>query len=44
MPDILIILSTIMPVYVLGYEPADITVHPPPQKNYRGWVFFRIGV
>ena len=28
----------------IGYEPADLTVHPPPQ-NYRGWVhFFRIGV
>ena len=28
----------------LGYEPADLTVHP-PQKNDRGWVhFFRIGV
>ena len=28
----------------LGYEPADLTVHPPPQ-NCRGWVhFFRIGV
>ena len=30
-------------VLVLGYEPADLTVHPPP--NDRGWVhFFRIGV
>ena len=29
---------------VLGYEPADLTVHPPPQ-NCRGWVHcFRIGV
>ena len=28
----------------LGYEPADLTVHPPPQ-NDRGWVhFFCIGV
>ena len=28
----------------IGYEPADPTVHPPPQ-NDRGWVhFFRIGV
>ena len=28
----------------IGYEPADLTVHPPPQNN-RGWVhFFRIGV
>ena len=28
----------------IGYEPADLTVHPPPQ-NDRGWVhFFRIGV
>ena len=28
---------------LIGYEPADLTVHPPP--NYRGWVhFFRIGV
>ena len=23
----------------IGYEPADLTVHPPPQ-NYRGWVHF----
>ena len=29
---------------ILGYEPADLTVHHPPQ-NDRGWVhFFRIGV
>ena len=28
----------------IGYEPADLTVHPPPQ-NCRGWVhFFRIGL
>ena len=27
----------------IGYEPADLTVHPP--QNCRGWVhFFRIGV
>ena len=27
----------------IGYEPADLTAHPPP--NCRGWVhFFRIGV
>ena len=24
---------------LVGYEPADLTVHPPPQ-NCRGWVFF----
>ena len=23
----------------IGYEPADLTVHPPP-KNDRGWVHF----
>ena len=29
---------------LLGYEPADLTVHPPPQ-NDREWVhFFRMGV
>ena len=29
---------------ILGYEPAGLTVHPPPQ-NDRGWVhFFRMGV
>ena len=29
---------------LIGYEPADLTVHPPPQNN-RGWVhFFCIGV
>ena len=28
----------------VGYEPAGLTVHPPPQ-NDRGWVhFFRMGV
>ena len=32
-------------VTILSYEPADLTVHPPQKKNYRGWVhFFRIGV
>ena len=31
-------------VTIIGYEPADLTVHPPPQ-NDRGWVhFFRTGV
>ena len=31
-------------VTVVGYEPAGLTVHPPPQ-NDRGWVhFFRMGV
>ena len=30
---------------VIGHEPADLTVHPPPPQNCRGWVhFFRIGV
>ena len=31
---------------LIGYEPADLTVHPPPpKKNDRGWIyFFRIGV
>ena len=29
---------------LIGYEPADLTVHPPPQ-DCRGWVhFFCIGV
>ena len=30
----------------IGYEPAELTVRPPPpKKNDRGWVhFFRIGV
>ena len=28
---------------IVGYEPADLTVHPP--QNDRGWVhFFRMGV
>ena len=26
-------------VTLVGYEPADLTVHPPPQ-NCRGWVHF----
>ena len=30
---------------IVGYEPADLTVYPPPPQNCRGWVhFFRIGV
>ena len=31
---------------IIGYEPAGLTIHPPPpKKNDRGWVyFFRIGV
>ena len=31
---------------LIGYEPAGLTVHPPPpKKNDRGWVhFFRMGV
>ena len=41
---LLIALCTMSCVTLLGYEPADLTVHPPPQ-NDRGWVhFFRIGV
>ena len=29
---------------LIGYEPAGLTVHPPPQ-NDRGWVhFFHMGV
>ena len=33
------------PLSIIGYEPAGLTVHPPPQKNDRGWVqFFRMGV
>ena len=29
----------------IGYEPAGLTVHPPPPQNDRGWVnFFRMGV
>ena len=31
-------------VAYIGYEPAGLTVHPPPQ-NDRGWIhFFRMGV
>ena len=43
---ILKFITTIYTQYktVIGYEPADLTVHPPP-PNDRGWVhFFRIGV
>ena len=40
--SLLILLLTDTPN--IGYEPADLTVHPPPQ-NDRGWVnFFRMGV
>ena len=29
---------------VLGYEPADLTMHPPPPELPRVGSFFRIGV
>ena len=43
---------TLMNVYfqkkntlLIGYEPAGLTVHPPPPQNDREWVhFFRMGV
>ena len=25
---------------IVGYEPAGLTVHPPPPQNDRGWVHF----
>ena len=36
----------IVKIVVIGYVPADVTVHPPPPpQNYRGWVkFFSISV
>ena len=37
-------MNTSMLYELVGYEPAGLTVHPPPQ-NDRGWVhFFRMGV
>ena len=45
----LIVTPSVSPLFVeitlvIGYEPAELTMHPPPQ-NDRGWVhFFRIGV
>ena len=40
----ILLLTCYMPCDNIGYEPADLTVHPPP-PNDRGWVhFFRIGV
>ena len=37
-------LKSLITVVLIGYEPAGLTVHPPPQ-NDRGWVhFFRMGV
>ena len=36
--------SKVRDLGVIGYEPAGLTVHPPPQ-NDRGWVhFFRMGI
>ena len=29
---------------VIGYEPADLTVHPPPKTIDGGFIIFRIGV
>ena len=38
------IVTRVTLAHELGYEPAGLTVHPPPQ-NDRGWVhFFRMGV
>ena len=45
-PQLSVLLLTIIPsdITYIGYEPAGLTVHPPPQ-NDREWVhFFRIGV
>ena len=37
-------ISVIEFVAIVGYEPARLTVHPPPQNDL-GWVhFFRMGV
>ena len=31
--------------FMIGYEPADFTVHPPPPRTADGgFIFFRIGV
>ena len=30
--------------HVLGYEPAGLTVHPPPKMIEGGLIFFRMGV
>ena len=27
-------------MYLLGYEPADLTVHPPPRTAEGGFIFF----
>ena len=29
---------------LLGYEPLDLTVHPPPRTAEGGFIFFRISV
>ena len=37
--------TTLVELLHIGYEPAGLTVHPPPPQNDRGWVhFFRMGV
>ena len=33
-----------MYIYILGHEPTDLTVHPPPKAVEDGLIFFRIGV
>ena len=39
-----LLVSVMILLQPIGYEPAGLTVHPPPQ-NDRGWVhFFRMGV
>ena len=27
-------------LYIIGYEPADLTVHPPPRTAEGGFIFF----
>ena len=39
-----LILNYIRYAWVLGYEPAGLTVHPPPRMIEGGFNFFRMGV
>ena len=38
--DKLSFMRLINDVLVLGYEPADLTVHPPPRTAEGGFIFF----
>ena len=37
---LLLIVNSVHDPSILGYEPADLTVHPPPRTAEGGFIFF----